>query len=60
MPEAVQTLVLPSAMEALEQMWFIVAFWNATWALLQIGNPHADVDYTRMVENTFAGMAQRL
>jgi len=52
--------VTSSALETLEQMWFIVAFWNATWALLQIGNPHADVDYTQMVENIFAGMAKRL
>jgi thiamine kinase-like enzyme len=52
--------VTTSALEILEQMWFIVAFWNATWALLQIGNPHADVDYTRMVKNTFAGMTKRL
>jgi thiamine kinase-like enzyme len=49
-----------SALETLEQMWFIVAFWNVTWALLQIGNPHADFDYARMIENVFGQMTQRL
>jgi thiamine kinase-like enzyme len=44
----------------LDQMWFIVAFWNGAWALLQIGNPHADFDYARMVEHVFGRMARRL
>jgi thiamine kinase-like enzyme len=50
----------PDAMAALEQMWFVVAFWNAAWALLQIDNPNADFDYARMVENVFGRMVQRL
>ena len=52
--------VTENALETLEEMWFIVSFWNGAWALLQIGNPHADFDYTAMVKNVFAGMARRL
>lgn len=26
------------ARHTLEQLWYVVAFWNAAWALLQIGN----------------------
>jgi thiamine kinase-like enzyme len=48
------------ALDTLEQMWFIVAFWNGAWALLQIGNPHADFDYAAMIKNVFARMARRL
>ena len=44
----------------LEQMWFVVAFWNGAWALLQIGNPHSDFDYAGMVERVFARMIARL
>jgi thiamine kinase-like enzyme len=49
-----------AALETLEQMWFVVAFWNGTWALLQKGNPHADFDYAAMIEGVFGRMAQRL
>jgi len=52
--------VTADAMEVLEQMWFMVAFWNGAWALLQIGNPNADFDYRRMVQSVFARLAQRL
>jgi thiamine kinase-like enzyme len=48
------------AIETLELMWFIVAFWNGAWALLQIGNPHSEFDYRRMVQNVFGRMVQRL
>jgi thiamine kinase-like enzyme len=48
------------ALDILEQMWFVVAFWNGAWALLQIGNPNADFDYRKMVENVFGRMEQRL
>ena len=51
---------MDNALDVLEQMWFIVSFWNVAWALLQIGNPHADFDYAAMVKNVFAGMARRL
>ena len=47
-------------MAVLEMMWFIVAFWNGAWALLQIGNPNADFDYRQMVQNVFGRMLQRL
>jgi thiamine kinase-like enzyme len=50
----------PEAIETLEQMWFVVAFWNGAWALLQIGNPNADFDYRQMVVNVFGRMVQRL
>jgi thiamine kinase-like enzyme len=43
---------------ALDQLWYVVAFWNATWALVQIGNPHADFDYAGMATNVFARMAE--
>lgn len=52
--------VRPAALQTLEQMWFVVAFWNATWALLQIGNPHDDHDYATLAQHIFAGMAGRL
>jgi thiamine kinase-like enzyme len=52
--------VTADAMETLEQMWFIVAFWNGAWALLQTGNPNAEFDYGRMVQNVFGRMAQHL
>lgn len=45
---------------AFDQLWYVVAFWNAAWALLQIGNPHADFDYAGMAKNVFARMAERL
>ena len=48
------------AMETLEQMWFVVAFWNGAWALLQLGNPNADFDYGQMAKNVFGRMVQRL
>jgi thiamine kinase-like enzyme len=51
---------VPGDLETLEQMWFVVAFWNAAWALLQIGNPNADFDYRQMVQNVFGRMLQRL
>jgi hypothetical protein len=50
----------PEHLSILEQMWFIVSFWNVAWALLQIDNPNADFDYRQMVQNVFARMAQRL
>jgi thiamine kinase-like enzyme len=49
-----------SALRTLEAMWFVVAFWNATWALLQIGHPHADHDYAAMAGRIFARMGERL
>jgi hypothetical protein len=41
-------------------MWFVVAFWNAAWALLQVGNPHADFDYAGMARRVFARMEERI
>ena len=41
-------------------MWYVVAFWNAAWALLQIGNAHADFDYAAMAKRVFARMAERI
>ena len=52
--------VTNSAAQILYDMWFIVAFWNATWALLQIGHPHADFDYAAMAEHVFSRMEMRL
>jgi hypothetical protein len=52
--------ITDDAVQTLEQMWFIVAFWNAAWALLQVGHPHADFDYAAMAERVFARMAERL
>jgi thiamine kinase-like enzyme len=52
--------VTADALETLERMWFVVSFWNVTWALLQVGNPHADFDYARMIERVFGQMAERL
>ena len=52
--------VTQDARHTLEQMWYVVAFWNAAWALLQIGNPHADFDYTGMARRVFARMAARI
>jgi thiamine kinase-like enzyme len=49
-----------SALRTLDQMWFVVAFWNATWALLQIGNPNADFDYAALAERIFTGMTTRV
>jgi thiamine kinase-like enzyme len=49
-----------TARQTLDQLWYVVAFWNATWALLQMGNPHADFDYSAMVKNVFARMAATL
>ncbi len=37
--------VTPEAVNALEQMRFMVSFWNGTWALLQIGTAYSDQDY---------------
>ncbi|MBN1582057.1 MAG: phosphotransferase family protein [Anaerolineae bacterium] len=52
--------VTDSAAHILDEMWFIVAFWNAAWALLQVGHPHADFDYAGMAERVFARMEARL
>jgi thiamine kinase-like enzyme len=52
--------VTDDAMQTLDEMWFIVAFWNAAWALLQVGHPHADFDYAAMAERVFARMEARL
>ena len=52
--------VTDETMAVLEMMWFIVAFWNGAWALLQIGNPNADFHYRQMVQNVFGRLAQRL
>lgn len=46
--------VTAKARHALEQLDYVVAFWNAAWALLQIGHPHADFDYAGMAKNVFA------
>jgi thiamine kinase-like enzyme len=43
----------PGALEALEQMIFVVMFWNATWALMQIGTPFAEYDYAAMARKMF-------
>ncbi|MBN1875124.1 MAG: phosphotransferase family protein [Anaerolineae bacterium] len=48
------------AITTLEQMWFVVAFWNATWALLQIGTPHIEHDYAAMAHHIFTGMEKWL
>ncbi|MBN1934567.1 MAG: phosphotransferase [Anaerolineae bacterium] len=50
----------PEAVAAMEQMWFMVAFWNGTWALLQIGTSYSDHDYRAMADHIFARMAARL
>jgi thiamine kinase-like enzyme len=44
----------------LDHLWYVVAFWNAAWALLQIGNPHADFDYAGMAKNVFGRMTETL
>lgn len=38
---------------SLEQMSFVVSFWNATWALLQIGVPNPPRDYEAMAKKMF-------
>jgi len=40
-------------LEAIEQMIFVAIFWNATWALMQIGVTYADYDYKAMADNMF-------
>ncbi len=50
----------PEDWNALEQMWFVVMFWNATWALTQIGATAIEHDYAGMAGQMFDGMAARL
>ena len=52
--------VTQDARHILEQLWYVVAFWNAAWALLQIGNAHADFDYSAMAKRVFARMPERI
>jgi thiamine kinase len=52
--------VTADARRTMDQMWFVVAFWNAAWALLQVGNPHADFDYAGMARRVFARMEERI
>jgi thiamine kinase-like enzyme len=52
--------VTDAARHALQQMGFVVAFWNAAWALLQIGHTHVDFDYAAMADNVFAQMEATL
>lgn len=52
--------VTEEAQHTLEQLDYVVAFWNAAWALLQIGNPHADFNYEAMAKNVFARMVEKL
>ncbi|MBE0699076.1 MAG: phosphotransferase [Anaerolineaceae bacterium] len=41
------------ALEELEQMIFVVMLWNATWALMQVGVGHTDIDYAGMAQHIF-------
>jgi thiamine kinase-like enzyme len=52
--------VTEDARRTLHRMWFVVAFWNAAWALLQVGNPQADFDYAGMSRRVFARMKERI
>lgn len=52
--------VTEDARRALDLMWFVVAFWNGTWALLQVDNPHADFDYAGMARRVFARMQEQI
>lgn len=45
----------PRALSDLEQMLFVALFWNATWALIQIGATHSDPAH-----QDFSGMARYL
>ena len=50
----------PADIEAMDQMWFVVSFWNVTWALLQQGGEDTGFDYAGMVRRVSARMQERL
>jgi hypothetical protein len=47
-------------MESLEQMSFVVAFWNAMWAVLQTGLPDGSEVYKNMAEYIFKNLKMSL
>lgn len=46
--------------ETLENMIYVVHFWNAMWATLQIGAPHPTYHYEEISRHMFAGLEQQL
>lgn len=51
--------VRDSDRSAMHQLWYVVAFWNATWAMLQDANARAEFDYAGMATNVFRQLTER-
>ncbi|MDQ0114051.1 choline/ethanolamine kinase family protein [Paenibacillus harenae] len=50
----------PRQRGALEDVIYVVQFWNAMWATLQIGTSHPTFNYAEMAGQMFGGMEQQL
>lgn len=47
-------------MKSLEQMTYVVTFWNAMWAVIQTGLPRMEYDYKEMAKSMFLNMEKTL
>ncbi|WP_139992318.1 guanitoxin biosynthesis pre-guanitoxin N-oxide kinase GntI [Paenibacillus paridis] len=47
-------------LSALDNMIFVVQFWNAMWATLQIGQPHPTHDYAKIADYMFKSLESQL
>ena len=50
----------PEDLQTLDEMLFVVVFWNATWALIQIGMADMEHDYGAMACGMFDFLEERL